>query len=705
MHTVAPKPLLAVITTILLQLQTQPAVCAMQFRERRISNSALLAKVLRLARRFAELGIGPQYRVAVCMERCPEQVVALLALWQNAAVYVPFDPALPRDRLLDMCSVAKVTVLLTHPHLQAQLSTLPVQVLTLAEMDFSEPAQEATQGQTPPQAHPAAHPAALRSAAHTRACEDTADTSTQPGLACATPAYILFTSGSTGLPKGVLISQHNLATLFAGLASVLPPCAGRRVLGCAASGFDIAFFELLAPLLGGGTIVLAGQDCARDPQALAALIVKAEVDIIQATPSLWQLLNHHDWNPQHRDIVALATGEALPRALAATLLTRSSQLWNLYGPTECTIWATAHRVSVSDVGDDAPAIVSIGKALPHVELKLHEAGAPASTAASMDKPWNTGPAVGADARHDPEACAAAEPREHAAYRVSTSATGELWIGGATVGIGYCDAAALNEAAFSTTARPPAAGTSAPPLLRWYRSGDQCRRDADGNLHFLGRLDAQVKVNGYRIELDEINRLLLKHPSIRDAVCVTRALPDGHGTLLFACVVFIPGRPNKNRDGLNQYLARFLPQWMLPHRYCFLSELPLTPNGKLDRAALLELTTAASPQHSPLHERTNQTREGAPASRLQGSLQMACDTQTSVLAERVAALFCEILDIACIGPCDSFLDVGGSSMLSASLVMLLNQRFGARLTLRQTLATPPTVQSIVKLLQAQELEKI
>lgn len=691
MHTL-PCPLQpqsAVVTRILRQLRANPTMCALQFRARCISNVALLDKVLRLVQRFAEIGIRSDIRVAVCMERCPEHLVVLLALWQRGAVYVAFDAALPRERLLDMCSVAEVSILLTQPHLQPLLATLPVNVVTLADMDFGEPRARSAEGGA--EEHPLAELSPDIAAAGADATTAEAHEHADPVFAA--PAYILFTSGSTGVPKGVLISQRNLAALFSSVAVVLPSCAGKRVLACAAYGFDIALFELLTPLLCGGTIVLADQETSSDPQLLASLIVGASVDVIQATPSLWQLLNRYDWNPERRALLALATGEALPRSLATAILRRTPLLWNLYGPTECTIWASAHQVSASDVSEQAPAIVSIGRALPHIVLELCEAGTGAAVLKLPDKA---------------SACANGESRSSPAQDFSVESAGVLWIGGDGVGAGYCGAAALTQAAFTVDNDAASAGNSGPPdnsmqpngaATRWYRSGDLCRRAADGNLHFLGRLDSQVKVNGYRIELNEITRLLLQHASILNAICLTRVLPDARGTLLFACVVFIPGMPNKNRHGLNQYLARFLPAWMLPHRYYFLNELPLTSNGKVDRAALLALAAPA--------------REPDPDSAAQRSANLDGDTLRSGSAEsphhhestanetdldrRVTALFCEVLDITSIGPCDSFLDLGGSSMLSATLVMLLNQRFGTRLTLRQALATPPTVQSIVKLL--------
>lgn len=576
---------------ILRRLQAQPGHCAIRFRGTGIGTAALLDKILRLAERMPEAGITRGVRVGVCLERCPDTVVVLLALWLLGAVYVPLDPALPRARLVCMCETAELDLLLTQPALQESMSKLPCALLVLEPLSY-DPAPQA----------PAPMP---------EACTRSEATAL---------AYILFTSGSSGSPKGVMISHGNLAALFAGVLPLLDLPPGCRILACANFSFDIALFELLAPLLCGGTLVLADkQECAA-PDKLLALMASEPVTLVQATPSHWQLLTALPWACLPG--IAIATGEALPRSTAAAILQHASVLWNLYGPTECTLWSSAHRVQAEDLQANAPAVISIGAALPGYTLDLRE---------------TTNAEVHADA-----------------------CTGELVIGGKGVGAGYCgmpDAKAF-------------ACVPARPELRVYHSGDLCRRDAQGLLHYLGRGDTQIKHRGYRIELDEIALALQQHASIAQAVCLLKPGQDGEPGLLFACVVFKPGLPNKNKTSLNDFLAARLPAWMLPQRYFFLDTLPLTANGKRDRQALLKLTepdVRARDHNSSLDN----------------------------LESRVAQVFCEVLDLDSIGPCDSFLDTGGSSMLTATLVLTLNERLGSTLTLRQVLATPPTVSSILK----------
>lgn len=573
-------------------LRARPELCALRFHELAITNGDLLHSIAHALTALRDAGVGYGTRIGLCLERGPDAVVLLLAAWWLGAVYVPLDPALPRERLFAMCMAARLDLVVATSATRPLAERLPCALLLREPATFH--AKE-------PHAAPAL-PAPV------------------PGSGDL--AYILFTSGSSGTPKGVRICHGHLAALLAAVQPLLQLTEGCRILGCASFSFDISLFELLAPLLRGGTLVLADAAACSSPVQLLQLIEREDLALVMATPSHWQLLTSLTWTKAVP--VAIATGEALSRATAATILRHAGTLWNFYGPTECTIWCSAHRVSAEDLLDTAPPIVCIGKALPGYQLELM-------------------PSQG-------------EAGAHAA------GTGVLLITGRGVGLGYCDA---RDTATAFTALPEAGARS-------YRTGDVCRRDGAGRFHYLGRGDSQVKHNGYRIELDEIVLCLERHMSVRQAACVVRPMSASRPSLLCACVAFRAGMPNRDKTALNRYLADYLPAWMLPQRYCFVEQLPLTPQGKLDRAALLALT-----------EPVCEERAG-------GSLEA-----------RVAAVFREVLDLDRIGPCDSFLDLGGSSMLVATLVLTLNERLGSALSLRQALATPPTVSSIVQLLRAQQ----
>lgn len=591
----------SLLATLFARLQAAPCHCAIRFRDTSITNAGLLHAIGVFARQLAEADIGHGARVGVCLARSPAIPALLLALWARGAVYVPLDSALPRDRLFSMCMTAALDVIVTEQALHRVTQRLPCTLMVIEPLAaFALDTPGATQAHVPGMSSSIGLPSPLSS--HLPAAGDL--------------AYVLFTSGSSGTPKGVRIAHGNLAALFAAVLPLLALPEGCRVLGCANFAFDIAFFELLAPPLCGGTLVLADSTECASPLTLLQLIEREQVSVVQATPSHWHLLTALPW-PRGLD-VAIATGEALLRATASAVLRHSRCLWNLYGPTECTIWASAHRVAALDLLDSAPAVVSIGRALPGYSLSL-------------------------------------------AHDDANAGIGELLIRGNGVSPGYCDD--LNV--------PDAFETCAITGARIYHTGDLCRRDADGLLHYAGRGDMQVKHNGYRIELGEIEQLLQRHMSIRRAACAVRPANGSTPGLLFACVEFRPGLPNRDKTALNRFLADYLPAWMLPQRYFFVDRLPETANGKLDRKALLALAEPAC---------------------------VECHDGTSLEA-RVAAIFCEVLDIEAIGPCDSFLDLGGSSMLAATLVLTLNERLGSALTLRQALATPPTVSRIVQLLRA------
>lgn len=585
----SPQRSTTLLHEIVARLRQDPAACALRFHGDSITNAALLHAVTQLAAWLRAAHVAQGTRVGVCLERSPAYLALLLALWARGAVYVPLDAALPRERLFAMCDVARVDLVITSEVLRPLAERLPcaLRMLPCVDMDAA------------PQTEVPFQPA----------CADDAAL-----------AYILFTSGSSGTPKGVQICHGNLKTLFAAVLPLLGLTRGCRILGCASFSFDIAFFELLAPLLCGGTLVLADETACTSPPALLELVADEAVNVVQATPSHWNLLVALPW-PSSIEL-AIATGEALLRTTAAAALQHASVLWNLYGPTECTLWSSAQRVSEADLRDTAPAIVSIGRALPGYRLEL------------------------------------SEPDEAGA--------GELLISGRGVSPGYCDATDA-QVAFD-----PAHGA----VERRYHSGDICRIDAAGLLHFLGRRDSQAKHNGYRIDLHEIEAALQQHMSVRRAACCVRPPSTTAPSLLSAFVEFRPGLPNRDKAALNRHLAATLPAWMLPQRYFFVDRLPQTASGKLDRAALLAL---AEQQRRPW--------------------------QGDSLEAHVAAVFCEVLDLDAIGPCDSFLDMGGSSMLAATLILALNERLGASLTLRQALTTPPTVTSIVQLLRAAEASSL
>ncbi|HKT01194.1 MAG TPA: AMP-binding protein, partial [Rugosimonospora sp.] len=338
-------------------------------------------------------------------------------------------------------------------------------------------------------------------------------------------AYVMYTSGSTGRPKGVQVTVAGLGNLLLAMREELG-LRGGVWLASTSVTFDISGLELYLPLVGGGTVVLAGDGPERDAAALCALITRHGVDHVQATPSGWKLLL--DAGFPGTGCTALVGGEALPPTLAGTLRARVRRLVNVYGPTETTIWSSAWEVP------PVPSTVEIGAPLRRTTLAV---------------------------------------LDHLLRPVPVGVVGELHIGGTGLARGYAGRPDLTADRFI----PDPSGTGE----RLYRTGDLARYTAGGGLDLLGRVDFQVKIRGHRIELGEIESALLAHPGVRDAAVVARPEPDGTAWLV---AYLIPVGSPDHAD-LREFLGRSLPDYMIPGAFVPLAAWPLNSSGKLDRAAL------------------------------------------------------------------------------------------------------------------------
>ncbi|MEX3901645.1 amino acid adenylation domain-containing protein, partial [Paraburkholderia sp. BR10954] len=345
-----------------------------------------------------------------------------------------------------------------------------------------------------------------------------------PGLTSRHLAYVIYTSGSTGAPKGVMVEHVSLVNLYSAMASEPGIAADDTVLNLTSVSFDIAALELYLPLLSGAQLMLASRDVAIDPERLVALIEQEAVTFLQATPAHWSALLNHRW--PNASFTLLCGGDALPASLAARMFDHVQVLWNMYGPTETTIWSATHRM--------VPGLdPSIGRPISNTRLYL------------------------LDSHGQP---------------VPLGAVGELYIGGAGVARGYLNRPELTAERFLPD--PFSHHSDA----RMYRTGDLARYLPDGNLVFLGRNDHQVKIRGFRIEPGEIETCLAEHPAIREAVVVALGETDKR------LVAYVTG--NETSPGeLRDWLASRLPDYMVPSAFVRLHALPLTPNGKLDRRAL------------------------------------------------------------------------------------------------------------------------
>ena len=471
--------------------------------------ASALARHLR--RRFEEREAGPEPLVGVHLERSLDMVVAVLGVMEAGAAYVPLDPEYPADRIAYMIEAAGLAAIVTQDRLAPSL----VERL--------------------PRSETAAPPAVVRIDA---AWEEIAAEGGPGAPGVRSPdalAYVIFTSGSTGEPKGVQVAHRSVVSFLRSMAHEPGFGAGDTLLAVTTLSFDIAGLELYLPLTTGGQVVVASRESVQAGDRLAEAVRRAAPIAMQATPVSWRLLLDSGWPARDGGgplPKVLCGGEALPRELADRLLSTGAELWNLYGPTETTIWSSVLRVAAGE------GAVPIGGPIAGTSLHVVE---PSLAPAPLGVP------------------------------------GELLIGGRGLARGYLGRPALTAERFL----PDVFSTA--PGARLYRTGDLARRLPDGTFAFLGRIDHQVKLRGFRIELGEIESVLASHPAVDQAVAVVREDRPGDAELV-AYTTAAGDEPAPPAE-LRALLEERLPAYMVPAVFVPLDELPLTPNGKVDRKAL------------------------------------------------------------------------------------------------------------------------
>ena len=482
------------------QVEQSPDAVAVVFEDKALTYGELNRRANQLAHYLRKLGVGPEARVGICVERSLEMVIGLLGILKAGGAYVPLDTTYPRERLSFMLSDARVQVLLTQRQL---FESLPVHGAQIVCVD-SEWEVIA------------------------RGNEDNAINAVRPENL----AYVVYTSGSTGAPKGVQIT-HGSVVNFLNSMRQRPGLTDQDILVAVTTlSFDIAGLELYLPLSVGARVEILSREATSDGKQLLEKLDTSGATVMQATPATWRLLLEAGWRGSPL-LKILCGGEALPRELAAQLATRGSSLWNLYGPTETTIWSAFKEVEVGR------GVVTIGRPIGNTEIYILDSDL--------------------------------QP-------VPVGMSGELYIGGKGLARGYLGHSDLTAEKFVPNPFGKKAGA------RLYRTGDLARYCANGKIEFLGRVDHQVKVRGFRIELGEIEATLEEHPAIKAAVVAARERgPDD--TRLVAYYLLNHLEPEPTVSELRAYVRTKLPEYMVPAAFVTLDRLPLTPSGKVDRRAL------------------------------------------------------------------------------------------------------------------------
>ncbi|MEO5579863.1 MAG: amino acid adenylation domain-containing protein [Gemmatimonadaceae bacterium] len=485
------------------QVALTPGAIAVVCGEREVSYNELNTRAGNLALRLQAQGVGPGVLVGLCCERSVDMIVGILGILKSGGAYVPLDPSYPADRLAFVLDDTQSAVLVTQ---QKYIATLPRYQARTVLLDGTG---------------------------------DDAGTSDAQAVNHGSPsdaAYVIYTSGSTGQPKGVVVTHANLAHSNAARL-VFYRERVRCYLLLSSFAFDSSVAGIFWTLLDGGTLVIPAEGAERDPRQIVDLIARHHVSHTLTLPSFYKLLldDSPDLNRLSSLLAVIVAGDACPADLVERHFRRmpAAALYNEYGPTEGTVWCTAHRCEP----EDALGRVPIGRPIPGTSIHI------------------------VDDSMTP---------------VAAGETGELYVGGPGVASGYLRRPELTADKFVPDPFSPDASA------RLYKTGDVARFRDDGVIEFLGRVDQQVKIRGYRVELGEIEAALADHTAVWEAAVVAR--PDAQGEPRLVAYIVAAGVAPGSAE-LRRFLSQLLPDYMVPAVFTVLPAMPLTPTGKVDRNAL------------------------------------------------------------------------------------------------------------------------
>jgi len=504
------------------QARLRPNEIAVIHGDVKLTYGELNRQANQLARYLVEEhAVTPGSLIAIYHARSEQLLVAILSVLKLGCAYVPLDLNSPANRTASILGDCRAALVLGDSAHLGRLEdclegpTAPV----LLALDSAELQHEI------------------------RACrtDELGPRSTSGDL-----AYVIFTSGSTGKPKGVAVEHKSFVNIATDISAHLSFTPRDRILAVTTIAFDISTLEILMPLMQGGSLVVADQADLLNPSKLLFLIEEVGVSVVQATPSLWQLIVQH-LNGRRLAIRALCGGEALPPPLARRLAASVLEYWNVYGPTETTVWSTLFPIV------EGENRVLIGKPLANTQCYVLDTDG---------------------------------------HPLPPGVQGELYIGGDGLARGYLNAPELTASKFLPNPLPNT------PSKRIYRTGDLVRYLPSGDLEFFGRNDFQVKLRGHRIELGEIESALKQHPAVQASlVMVKRAAPNGASENHFLVGYYVAPDPIDSQQ-LKAHLEARLPDYMVPTALVHLQRLPLNQNGKIDRAALPEPTLVQANAHVP-----------------------------------------------------------------------------------------------------------
>ena len=515
----------------------------------------------------------------ICVHRTPRMLALLLAMQWLEIPYIPVEITTPLKRIRAIIEDSKAQALLHDTGHQEEFISLPCSVWSLNDLiNYAESDVDALPQEEPPKNNKS--------------------------------VYIIYTSGTTGNPKGVNITSYNLNNFLASMSQYFLNVADDIMLATTTIAFDIAYLELYLPIWQGKTVYIANQQEHKDPEAIKQIICKQPITFCQGTSSLWNMVYFSGWQGK-KNLTMLCGGEPLNKQLVQNILPNIKELWNMYGPTEATIWCALQKIT------DAKQI-NIGKPIHNLEMLVLN---------PMKK------------------------------LVARGIKGELYICGAGLAKGYINHQRLTDEKFTTL-------KIGMQTKRVYHTGDIAEINENGEVSIYGRVDNQIKLHGYRIELEDIEAHIQTNLGVRE--CVVGV----HREQLVAYIC-INANGQYNEQTLSESLRQELPEFMVPKRFVYLENLPLNTSGKLDRRAL-----------------------SLPDNEIHDEIQV----NNTPMQEKLQEIWQETLNINNVGVNESFFELGGHSLLAARIVSKIKQTFNKSIKIHDIYHAPTIIElaELVKL---------
>ncbi|WP_459209772.1 non-ribosomal peptide synthetase [Aquimarina rhabdastrellae] len=544
------------------QVNITPDAVSVLFKDQTITYKELDKKSNYLAHHLIKKGVSKEDFVPICMDKSIEMVIGILAVLKSGGAYVPIDPNYPKERIDYILEDTKSNVILSALEFENVLEGYISKEIIYLDQEYDI-------GQ-----------------------EDNLCTPNNQ-LSPDNLAYLIYTSGSTGKPKGVKIEHKALVNFLLSMCDHLTFDQNIKFLSLTTFTFDISILEILSPLLLGGQLILVKDEEAKDPEYITSVIHKTKPNCIQGTPSRWKMLLSNEGEVLE-NLTLLSGGESIDYELKEKLTKLSNNVWNLYGPTETTIWSCASRLLKERK-------ITIGKPIANTQIYI----------------------LG----------------EHLSL-IPQGMVGQLCIGGTGLARGYLNHSELTNEKFVNN--PFEDGE------RLYLTGDLARWLPDGTIEFLGRNDHQIKINGYRIEVGEIEHALAQIEDIEQSVVT--AIKDDNG--IVQLVGYIISTKEINQKKIQDDLLNKLPEYMVPRIYVQLEEIPLTHNGKINRK-VLPLPVIKEEYVEPYNE----------------------------VQRKLTKIWEDILQIEKVGIRDDFFQVGGNSLRGIRMLNAINKEFGLKYDLR------------------------